>query len=73
MAKVTGKSEKAPTAAPAEKPEKKAPVKGIMTFNKDTKRFHAVNVSVPGTNINGTIYVPKDAEFPSELILTFKS
>jgi hypothetical protein len=65
--KITG--EKAPETAP--KAESKAPVKGVMTFNKDTKRFHAVNVSVPGTNINGTIYVPKDAEFPSELHLKF--
>jgi hypothetical protein len=67
--KVTG--EKTQDVAP--KAESKAPVVGVMTHSKDTKRFHAVNVSVPGTNINGTIYVPKDAEFPSVLHLTFTS
>jgi hypothetical protein len=68
--KVTG--EKTAEATPKAQ-ESKAPVIGVMTHSKDTKRFHAVNVSVPGTNINGTIYVPKDAEFPSVLHLTFTS
>jgi hypothetical protein len=46
---------------------------GTMTFEKDTKRFHCLRISVGTNGANGSLYFPRDGgEVPGKVILTFK-
>ncbi len=55
----------------AKKPAQSLDAKGQFKFYKDTKRFHAYNVS--GTHgITGVIYTPRGEDVPDTITLKYE-
>lgn len=70
--KMTGKEIEAQVAKTRKNTEKSAvALTGTMVFDKDTKRFHCLRISVGTSGANGSIYFPRDGEVPEKITLTF--
>jgi hypothetical protein len=72
--KMTGKEIEAQVSKTRKNTEKAAvQLTGTMTFDKDTKRFHCLRITVGSSGANGSIYFPRDGEVPEKIVLTFAS